>query len=130
NAGLQDLFLLLGDDADLGGIWSPTLSGGDGIFDPEVDQPGTYFYTVSGTAPCLNDVASVTVALQTPPNAGTSSTLALCSNQDPIDLFTLLGPDAEANGLWTPELASGTSIFDPAVDVAETYTYTINGTAP
>src|SRR5690606_11820377 len=34
NAGLQDLFLLLGPDADLGGFWTPSLSAGYGIFDP------------------------------------------------------------------------------------------------
>ncbi len=130
NAGLQDLFLLLGPDADLGGVWSPTLSGGDGIFDPEVDAAGTYTYTLSGTAPCIDDVASITISLQNPPNAGISSTLSLCSNQDAVDLFPLLGSGAQTNGTWSPALVSGTSIFNPAVDSAGIYTYTIDGPEP
>lgn len=130
NAGLQDLFLLLGADADLGGVWSPVLSGGDGIFDPEVDVAGTYTYTVSGTAPCVDDVASVTISLQNSPNAGTSSTLALCSNQDAIDLFPLLGSGAEMNGTWSPTLNSGTSIFDPSIDATGVYIYTVLGPQP
>ena len=130
NAGLQDLFLLLGSDADLGGVWSPVLSGGDGIFDPEVDTAGTYTYTVSGTAPCVDDIASITISIQTPPNAGSNATLSLCSNQDPIDLFPLLGSGVETNGTWSPVLSSGTSIFNPAVDSAGIYTYTIDGPDP
>ncbi len=130
NAGLQDLFLLLGADADLGGVWSPTLSGGDGIFDPEVDNPGTYTYTVSATAPCVDDVASITISIQTPPNAGSNTTLSLCSNQDPVDLFPLLGANAETNGTWSPALSSGTSIFNPALDAAGIYTYIIDGPDP
>lgn len=130
NAGLQDLFLLLGSDADLGGVWSPVLSGGDGIFDPQVDTAGTYTYTVSGTAPCVNDIATITITLQTPPNAGSNATLNLCSNQDSVDLFPLLGPGADSNGTWSPVLTSGTSIFNPAVDAAGVYTYTVNGALP
>lgn len=129
-AGLQDLFLLLGPDADLGGVWSPALSGGDGVFDPEVDAAGTYTYTVSGTAPCVDDVASITISIQNPPNAGVSSTLSLCSNQDSLDLFPILGANAEPNGTWSPALASGTSIFNPAVDSPGIYTYTIDGPDP
>ncbi|MBF6608913.1 MAG: gliding motility-associated C-terminal domain-containing protein [Flavobacterium sp.] len=128
NAGLQDLFLLLGPDADAGGVWTPALSGGDGIFDPEVDPAGTYTYTVSATAPCPNDSATVTITIQTPPNAGSDAALSLCSNGDSQDLFPLLGSNAEVGGTWSPALSSGTSVFDPAIDPQGVYTYTIQGT--
>ncbi|MEM6766438.1 MAG: Ig-like domain-containing protein, partial [Bacteroidota bacterium] len=60
NDGIVDLFSLLGGTPDNGGVWSPALSGGAGLFNPAVDQPGVYTYTISGTA-CTDASASVTV---------------------------------------------------------------------
>ena len=126
----QDLFLLLGSTAQSGGTWSPALASGTGVFNPAVDPSGTYTYTLAATPPCLNATASVTVTVTPPANAGNDSTASLCSNQDPIDLFSFLGGTPQTGGTWTPSVASGTGIFNPAVDTAGTYTYTITGTPP
>jgi gliding motility-associated-like protein len=129
NSPAQDLFLLLGPTAQAGGTWSPALTSGTGIFNPAVDLPGTYVYTITGSAPCPGDSASVTVSIVPPANAGNDNVLSVCSNEDPHDLFLLLGPDAQTGGTWSPVLSSGTGVFNPAVDPAGNYTYTLAGSA-
>jgi gliding motility-associated-like protein len=122
-----DLFILLGGTPDGGGTWSPELSSGTGIFDPSIDGQGTYTYTIAATATCEAVSASVTVTLETPPNAGTDASVSLCTNNNSIDLFTLLGTNPDSGGTWSPTLTSGTGVFDPAVDAAGVYTYTVSG---
>ena len=122
-----DLFSLLGGSPDTGGTWSPALTGGTGIFDPAVDAEGTYTYTVPGTAICNEDTATVTITIETAPNAGEDSVNTICSNNDPVDLFTFLGGNPDTGGTWSPALTSGTGVFDPATDPAGVYTYTVTG---
>lgn len=126
----QDLFLLLGSAAQSGGTWFPALSSGTGIFNPAIDMPGTYTYTLTGTPPCPNATASVVVTIAPPADAGTNGSANLCSNEDPVDLFAFLGGNPQTGGVWTPALTSGTGVFDPGVDTAGVYTYTIAGTPP
>jgi mucin-2 len=125
-----DLFTLLGSSAQPGGTWSPALASGTGVFNPAVDAATTYTYTVTGTTPCPNDTATVTVSILPPPNAGNDATVSICSNENPQDLFASLGASAQVGGTWSPALASGTGVFNPAVDVDGVYTYTVTGTAP
>jgi len=126
----QDLFLLLGASAQAGGTWSPPLASGTGVFSPALDAAGAYVYTVAGTPPCVNDTALVTVSIVPAANAGTDGIANLCSNIDPVNLFTYLGATAQAGGTWNPPLLSGTNSFDPSVDIAGVYTYTVNGVTP
>jgi gliding motility-associated-like protein len=51
--------------------------------------------------------------------------LSLCSNQT-IDLFDAIDGNPITGGTWTPALSSGSNIFDPALDLAGTYTYNYN----
>ena len=118
-----DLFTVLGGNPDSGGIWNPALSSGTGVFDPAVDSPGIYIYTI--TSPCGNDSATVTVNINPAPNAGIDEILDLCENDSPVDLFTILGGNPDSGGSWDPALSSGTGVFDPAVDPAGVYTYAI-----
>ena len=61
--GPTDLFTFLGS-AQSGGVWSPALASGTGVFDPLVDINGVYTYTVTATAPCLTDsTADITVTI-------------------------------------------------------------------
>ncbi|MCF6133026.1 gliding motility-associated C-terminal domain-containing protein, partial [Flavobacterium wongokense] len=124
----QDLFLLLGPTAQTGGTWSPAMASGTGVFDPAVDPQGNYIYTLSGTAPCSNDFATVSVTVNPIPDAGTNGTKTFCSNGTPEDLFLYLGGTPQAGGIWSPTLASGNGTFDPSVDAAGTYTYTVGST--
>lgn len=103
------------------------MTSGTGVFNPAVDAAGAYTYTLSGAQPCDNDSAVITVIVNPVPNAGNNSSIALCENNPPQDLFTLLGVNAQSGGTWSPALASGTGVFNPAVDLADTYTYTVGG---
>lgn len=124
----EDLFNSLGGSPESGGVWSPALASGTGIFDPSQDAAGTYTYTVSGISPCGDATATVTVTIATVPQAGSGGRLAICSNDAPQDLFESLGGTPDAGGTWTPALASGTGLFDPAQDSAGSYTYSVTTT--
>ena len=58
-----DLFNQLGEDA--GGVWSPALSSGTGIFDPSIDAGGTYTYTATNS--CGPSTADVVVTVTSNP---------------------------------------------------------------
>lgn len=124
-----DLFSLL-TGADPGGVWSPALASGTGIFDPAVDTAGAYTYSLAPSATCPADESIVTVSIIAAPEAGDDNSIELCSNDSPVDLFTVIGGAPDAGGSWSPALTSATGIFDPAVDTAGVYTYTVNPTAP
>ncbi|KAA1246389.1 T9SS type B sorting domain-containing protein [Aquimarina sp. RZ0] len=123
-----DLFTLLGDMPSTGGTWSPTLTSGTGVFDPAIDPPGTYTYTVIGTLCPDPDSADVVVTYITAPDAGTDGVIDICESATSIDLFTILGGTPDTGGSWTPALTSGTGVFDPAVDLGGVYTYSFDST--
>ncbi|GAA4938142.1 hypothetical protein GCM10023314_08430 [Algibacter agarivorans] len=127
NNGTTDLFTLLGS-ADTGGTWSPSLTSTTGVFDPLVDPDGTYTYAFTNACGTFSSDVDVTVTLA--PNAGTDNTASFCMIDAPTDLFTLLGTGAQSGGVWSPVLTSGTGVFDPAVDAATVYTYTVTAVAP
>ncbi|NNC44672.1 MAG: gliding motility-associated C-terminal domain-containing protein, partial [Winogradskyella sp.] len=63
--GITDLYPLLGDSAQLGGTWSPALTSNTGEFDPSIDSPGVYTYTVAAISPCSPDAsAQITVSVE------------------------------------------------------------------
>ncbi|MBK7270868.1 MAG: hypothetical protein IPI07_15625 [Flavobacteriales bacterium] len=49
--------------------------------------PGVYTYAVTGVAPCVDATATVTVTENAATDAGTNSTLDLCSNGASSSLF-------------------------------------------
>ncbi len=125
--GTTDLFSLI-EPADLGGTWSPALTSGTGLFDPLLDAEGTYTYTLTNS--CGDFSSDVIVTVSQAPDAGTGNSVAICQGDDTLDLFDLLGSTAQTGGEWLPELASGTGVFDPAVDVQGIYKYTVKSSAP
>jgi gliding motility-associated-like protein len=127
---LLDLFNILGGSPDAGGVWSPNLTSGTGVFDPQQDAAGIYTYTLAGTSPCPDVSATVEVIIIEEPNAGISSTIDICDNNGTINLFESLGGTPDTGGTWSPALNSGTNIFDPLIDGEGTYTYTVTGTTP
>lgn len=61
--------------------------------------------------------------LYPPPNAGEGSDTLVCAGSPPFDLFDLINNSPETGGFWSPKLASGTGIFDPAKDPPGRYAY-------
>ncbi|MBL7937818.1 MAG: T9SS type A sorting domain-containing protein [Flavobacteriales bacterium] len=121
----SQLFDELGGTPDGGGAWSPALAGG-----------GTYTYTVLAIAPCTEDAtATVTVTEHDAPNAGGNGPdQTVCINAGAFDLFSLLTGSPDTDGSWSgpgPALTSGhAGTFTPGTNLAGTYTYTVNATAP
>src|SRR5690606_2244542 len=116
-----NLFSLLGGNPDQGGIWTPQLASGTNIFNPQLDAVGVYTYSFD------NDCSgSSTITINYTPDsyAGEDTVLEICySDTTTYDLFTLLGGNPDQGGIWFPQLASGTSIYNPQVDNAGVYTY-------
>ncbi|HSD13774.1 MAG TPA: IgGFc-binding protein, partial [Flavobacterium sp.] len=118
-----DLLPKIEGNPDPGGVWTPALASGTSVFDPAVDLPGVYNYNFTGLCEIVN--VQVTVSIQQASNPGNNTQKTVCKNEPTFDLFPLLGPGATTGGTWSPALASGTSIFNPAIDPAGVYTYTL-----
>ncbi|WP_290863235.1 hypothetical protein, partial [Flavobacterium sp.] len=132
-----NLFDILGGTPFSSGVWSGPLltsNGNLGTIDVSLltlaGSPYVFTYTVSESTECPIATSTVTINVIATKNAGTNGSITLCTTSPSIDLFTLLGNSPETGGTWSPALASGTGVFDPAVDTAGTYTYTIVGTPP
>lgn len=127
-----DLFSLLGGSPSIPGAWTgPSGASVPSTFDPATGTPGVYTYLVQATAPCVAVTSTVTVAVSAQPNAGSNATLNVCSNGDPVDLFTLLGPLARTGGNWTgPGGGAFSGTLTPGSSPSGVYTYTIPGVAP
>ncbi|WP_171032392.1 T9SS type B sorting domain-containing protein [Polaribacter aestuariivivens] len=125
NSGNIDLFTLLGEKADPGGVWFPALKGGEGIFDPKSDSPGTYTYTQTD-ALCGSKSAQIEVTFLSRITAGEDTEILSCIEQGPINLFFSLNGNPSAGGVWVPELNSGTNIFNPEKDAPGIYKYVIS----
>lgn len=114
---------------DAGGVWRRNGVIVSGIYNPAIDSPGVYTYTVSGTGPCPDATASVTVTEPQAPDAGLDGSITLCSDASPVVMIEALGGVPDANGSWTgPSTTNG--LFDPASMVAGVYTYTVLGAPP
>jgi gliding motility-associated-like protein len=139
-----NLFTSLLGSPDAGGTWSQTsgtttitIAGNNGNFNGAAAGAYTFTYTVIGTAPCVNDVSTLTVNVVDAPDAGTDNSVPVCNNNTALNLFAgLLGsPDAggtwsQASGTTTITIAGNNGNFNGAVAGAYTFTYTVAGTAP
>jgi len=126
-----DLFLQLGGAPDAGGTWTDPNGLAHGpLFDPATDPAGTYSYTVAGTAPCADDLATITITVDPQPDAGTGGPFTVCSTDAAIALSTLLGGSPQPGGGWTdPNGQAFSGTFTPGLSLDGGYTYTV-GTGP
>ncbi len=97
-----------------------------GTIDPSASAPGTYQITLLYDGPCAV-VDSTSITIETPVNAGMDAALTVCSTDDSLLLFSLLGPNANDGGTWAFESAPAESIFHPVTDPSGTYTYMVIG---
>ncbi|HPF91111.1 MAG TPA: PKD domain-containing protein, partial [Flavobacteriales bacterium] len=120
----------LGGSPDTGGTWSGPSAVVGGSFNPASMTPGTYTYTVAGTAPCPASSADVLVNVATTPDAGTPGNITVCASDIPFDLFDQLGGTPDIGGTWSGPSTVVSGQFDPATMNAGVYTYTINVPPP
>lgn len=126
-----NLFPFLGGGAQGGGSWVGPGGPMSGVFDPAGSIPGTYTYTVAGTAPCTDASATLQVTVVPPPNPGTDGAITVCSSDGPVDLFPLLGVGAQPGGTWVrPSGSAHSGTYLPASEPGGAYTYTVPGTPP
>ncbi|MDP5097540.1 MAG: IgGFc-binding protein, partial [Flavobacterium sp.] len=117
------------------GTWTVPAGGAplnNDVFDPAINTAGEYIYeftkdcnSTPTTIPVKINVMVVQAAF-----AGNDVSYSTCINANSTDLFSLLGTNVTTGGTWTPALTSGTSIFDPSVDVSGIYTYRIDANGP
>ena len=98
--------------------------------DPQTElEDGEDYFNRDNGSECSQD--RVVVEFFPTPNAGSTTTVEVCSNDEPFDLVARINPSIigapDTNGIFIPALASGTTIFDPAVDAARQYTYRVEG---
>ncbi|WP_460200297.1 beta strand repeat-containing protein [Scytonema sp. NUACC21] len=138
-----NLFSLISGE-ETGGTWVRTTGTG-GVFNATAGTftPGagvttsTFTYTIVGAAPCVDDSSVATVNVVSQPNAGTSGSVFICSN-DPstIDLSTVISGQ-QTGGVWTRTTGTG-GVFNAAAGTftltvgatSSSFTYTISGVLP
>ena len=136
NAGINSNLTLCNDNTpinliekivgnpDLGGIWTPQLASGTNTFNPTIDTSGTYIYTVNNGS-CLS-TSELNISITESPNTGVNSSITICKKSNPINLLEKIDGNPDLGGIWSPQLNSGTNIFNPSIDPEGLYTYTIN----
>jgi hypothetical protein len=113
-----------------GGTWTGPVGPLVGLFNPAVDPPGIYTYTVAATAPCVDDASTVFVVVMQTPDAGIDAAITVCVTDPPFAMLPEL-TSAQPGGVWTtPTGTAHPNIFEPGVDAPGTYAYTVPGTAP
>ncbi len=93
-----------------GGSWLVDGNPVNGIYQPVIDSSRTFFYNLP------NGCDRLRVFIKDYPShyAGMDASIQICSDSDPVDLFPLLGPNAEPGGSWIYALGDPSNgIYDP-----------------
>ncbi len=125
-----DLFGVLTGTPDAGGQWT---FGGNLVsktFSPATSPAGVYTYTVPAVAPCVDDVATVTVTKVPAAHAGFDNAIEVCSSTAPFSMRTQLLGTPQSGGLWTLAGNVVPDQFTPSSGSSGTYRYIITGTTP
>ncbi|MBC8265754.1 MAG: gliding motility-associated C-terminal domain-containing protein [Flavobacteriales bacterium] len=118
NDSIIDLTTYL-SGADTNGIWTdPSNNTIINIFNPNTQTGGIYTYTVSAS-PCPNDISTINVTVNSPPNVMANANPSTICVGDPT---TLTGSGASTYS-WNNGITDGVA-FNPT----STTTYTVTGT--
>lgn len=114
-------------------VWYSSADPADNTpIDPTTElEDQAVYYAGNASSTCTARTA-VTVTILDSPNAGVDTPVDVCANDAEFDLVSMIDPsilgEADTNGTINPPLASGTFMFNPAVDAAGDYTYTVPST--
>ncbi len=90
-----------------GGVWTaPNGQLSNGSFDPQASAPGNYTYSVTAIG-CQPVSSTVPVSIEQAVSAGEGTTSTVCESLSPLNLQSLLTPNATFGGQW---LINGTPI--------------------
>lgn len=126
-----DLMTVLGGAPPSGGTWTdPIGQDHGGTFHPGEDPDGAYAYSVDVGGIC-SATGTATLSTVAHVNAGQDISLAYCSSDLPVDLFSLIPGGPQPGGIWQgPGGTAATGLLDPATAASGTYTYHLEGTTP
>lgn len=127
---IVDLTAALGTTTDPSGTWMHEGVPSIGQFNPATMDPGVYTYTVAGTPPCANAMASVMIVVNDPPNAGTDGEITACLGGPVVSLFAGLNGSPDPGGSWSGPGEVGDGVFNPDTMEAGDYVYTVMATPP
>lgn len=117
---------------DEGGVWMDnTATPMSGTYDPAVDETGLFTYMIDTVAGCPPVFSTLYVVENPESDPGLPTEVLVCDGGPVFDLFTQIDGTPQDGGSW--EDADGddlTGLFDPAVQPAGTYTYTVAGLSP
>ncbi len=118
-----DLFTYLAGSPDQGGMWSPNLASGTGVFNPALDLEGNYVYSFNN-GKCGTSEAVVMVTIDRSNETNTpSQVLDVCIRSAPVNLFETLGLTPDLQGQWRHSSGDSSGVFDPSQDAPGLYTY-------
>ncbi|MDW8231044.1 MAG: hypothetical protein RMJ33_14525, partial [Saprospiraceae bacterium] len=75
----------------------------------------------------LTDTAYTFLNVEPVAQAGRDTAVVLCADAPPLNLATLLAPNASAGGIWTPTPSGGSTTFVPQLDAPGIYRYIVGG---
>lgn len=110
-----------------GGVWYFQNEPHSNYFDPATD-PNGYYFVHHPELGC--PVVRLHILIWPYADAGSGAWITVCSTDDPIDLFSVLGGDPLQGGFWTygvVMLPGG--MYDPAVHHSNTYIYRVDNPA-
>jgi len=124
---LLDMDSLIGYQVP-GGQWFHEGEPHSNFFDPDNDASGFYFVH----HPELGcPMVRIYIIVWPVADAGTGAWVTLCSTDDPVDLFSVLGGSPQPGGSWRRlvGIASFGGTYNPAVHQPNTFIYTVENPA-
>ena len=120
------------------GSWTYNGNSVPGTFDPAIDPPGIYTYSIAGSSSgtCPGDDATVSLDVFSAASISITSPSVLCSDENSFTLTGIppAGWSTQGNGVFTDNLGLVITDFDPASNLPGlhniTYTYTPQGCNP
>ncbi|HMC97214.1 MAG TPA: gliding motility-associated C-terminal domain-containing protein, partial [Flavobacteriales bacterium] len=112
-----------------GGTWTgPDGNPFPGTFVAQTDLVGVYTYLVTTQLPCTDQSATLTIAVDPVPWAGTDAAIVRCANDEAVDLFPLLGGAPDNDGSWfDPILAPHSGSLYPPTALSGAHAYVVLG---
>ncbi len=117
----------LGGNPMPGGTWRNSGNQPvDGIFDPQNEIPGNYTYSAPGIG-CINTASTLSISVESLPDAGANSAMTVCEDNADIDLNSLTGAGTTSGGIWRLNGSVIPSTFDIPSDGTFTLIYEAMG---